>query len=355
MALTAACGESTEEVNEGDAIGEGGIDEGEAGEESEAPDDAEHVITFSHNQPLESPEHIGAEEFKEYIEEASDGEVHVDLYPDSQLGSLREQVESTQLGEIDITMQPSAVVSPFVDDVKVVDLPYLLPNDYDAIFEIFDGELGDELLERLEQGQFKGLGYWFGGFKLLTTDGVEIREPDDMQGLDMRSMEAEVLLAQYEQWGANPVGVPYAEVYNSLQQGVVDGQENPLQTVILQNFYEVQDQAINSYHGTMTYLLMTNLDWFEGLPDDIQQLVVEAEEEARMVAREAKIDMEDEYIEELENMEDINYYELTDEEIEVFREASLPVHEEEYDEEWQQDYLQRLYDAIEESTGEDLF
>ena len=349
MMILTSCGQPTDEVegnteNNGDELEESTQGNG-------APDDAEIVITFSHNQATDTPEHVGAETFKETIESASDGRVFVDIYPASQLGSLREQTESTQIGEIDITMQPTAVVSPFVEDIGIVDLPYLWPKDYDALFEVQDGDLGNELLERLEQGQFHGLGLWFQGFKLITTDGVEIHEPSDFEGLSIRTMEAPVLLSQYEAWGGNPVPVPYAEVYNALQQGVVDGQENPLQTIIMNNYHEVQDTIIQSYHGTMTYVVMANKAWFDGLPEDIQQLVEEAELAGRKAAREALMELEAGYIEELQSTEGINYYELTDEEIDVFREVSLPVHEEHFDDEWQTDFLQRLYKAIEEATS----
>ncbi|WP_240335226.1 TRAP transporter substrate-binding protein [Paraliobacillus sediminis] len=309
------------------------------------------TITFSHNQPVGSPEDIGAEKFKELVEEKSDGNVTVDLYPSSQLGSLREQVEGTQIGEIDITMQPSAVVSPFVDDIKAVDLPYLWPTEAEEMYEVLDSDVGDELLATLEQGGFKGLGFWPGGYKLFTTNGIEIHEPSDFEGVTMRTMESPILLAQYETWGGNPVPVPYAEVYNSLQQGVVDGQENPLQTIFLNNYHEVQDTIVESYHGGMNYVLMANQSWFEGLPSSVKDIITESEEEARTVAREALTDTEDEYRQQIIDS-GVNYYELTEEEIDVFREESVSVHEEYYNTDEQQALLQKIYDKIDEVTAE---
>ena len=324
------------------------------GNDNAAATDAEYeelTITFSHNQPLESPEHVGAETFKELVEERSGGAITVDVYPAQQLGNLREQVEGTQIGEIDITMQPSAVVSPFVDDIKAVDLPYLWPADKDQMYEVQDSDVGMELLATLEQGGFEGIGYWPGGFKLFTTSNAEIRSPSDFEGVTMRTMESPVLLAQYEGWGGNPIPVPYSEVYNALQQGIVDGQENPLQTIYLNNYHEVQDYVIESYHGSMTYILMANKGWFDGLPSETQALIREAEEEARNAARQALDDTEDEF---RQNIIDsgVTYYELTDEEIEVFREASLPIHAEEYSTPEQQELLERLYEKIAEVTGE---
>src|SRR5690606_15452249 len=121
------------------------------------------------NQAINTPEHNGAVVFKEELEKATNGRVKVEIYPAQQLGSVREQVEGTQIGSIQMTMQPTGVVAPFISDIEVVDMPYLWPADLNVVHDILDGELGTELLGKLEKGQFKGLGYWSGGFKLFTT------------------------------------------------------------------------------------------------------------------------------------------------------------------------------------------
>lgn len=305
-------------------------------------------ITFSHNQPLESPEHVGAAKFKEVVEGKTNGKVKVNIFPASQLGSLREQVEGTQIGEINITMQPTAVVSPFVDDIKVVDLPYLWPADKDQTYKVLDGEVGKELLGTLEKGGFKGLGYWPGGFKLFTTGKKEIHKPEDFKGLTMRVMESPLLIEQYKNWGGNAIPVPYSEVYNSLQQGVVDGQENPLQTIFLNNYHEVQENIIESYHGTMTYLLMANKAWYDGLSEQLKEVVAEAEIEGHNAARKKLAEVEDDYRQQI-IASGVNYYKLTDDEIDAFRNASLPMHKKVYSSSEQLELLDKIYNAIEEA------
>lgn len=328
--------------------GGNGNESEETSSENDNGDSGETVhIRFSHNQPIDSPEHTGAEKFKEVIEEKSNGQVTVEIFPAGQLGSLREQIESTQLGEINITLQPSAFVTPFVDDVKVLDLPYLWPPDLELTYEVLDSEAGQAVLDTLEQGGFKGLGHWPGGFKLFTTGNKEIRSPEDFEGLDIRVMSSPLLEAQYELWGANPTMIEYAELYNSLQQGVVDGQENPLQSIYLNNYHEVQDYIIEGYHGIMSYLLIANKEWFNGLPEDIQALIVEAEEAARQASREDLAATEDEYRQKLKES-GVNYYELTEEEIQKFVEVSTPFHEEAYGEPHQLEILQQIKDKIEE-------
>lgn len=333
LLMVAACGNSEK------------VDSGSNGQGDGSTEFEEVEITFSHNQPIESPEQIGAEKFKEIVEAKTDGKVKVNVFPASQLGSLREQVEGTQMGEINITMQPTAVVTPFVDDIKVIDLPYLWPPSNDQTYKVLDGEVGQELLGTLEKGGFKGLGYWPGGFKLFTTGDKEVHKPEDFKGMTMRVMESPLLIEQYKTWGATAIPVPYAEVYNSLQQGVVDGQENPLQTIFLNNYHEVQKNVIDSYHGTMTYVLMANQDWFNGLSEDLQNVLLEAEVEGHTAARQALAEVEDEYRQKIIDS-GTNYYKLTDEEIESFRSVSREMHKEVYNKPDQLEMLDKLYKAI---------
>lgn len=334
LLLVAACGSDSEDGSAKDD------NSSEKGSEYE-----ELTITFSHNQPLESPEHTGAIKFKEFVEAKSDGKIKVEVYPASQLGSLREQVEQTQIGEIDITMQPTAVVTPFVDDVKIVDLPYLWPADAEKMYSVLDGDVGEDILATLDEGGFEGLGFWPGGYKLFTTNGTEIHSPADLNGLKMRVMESPLLIDQYEHWDASAIPVPYAEVYNALQQGIVDGQENPLQTIFLNKYYEVQSNVIESYHGTMTYLLMANQGWFDGLPEKTQNLIIEAEKEGRMLAREDLKKTENDFRQKIIDS-GVDYYELTDEEIQKFREFSEPFHEEVYNKPEQLELLKKVKEAI---------
>ncbi|WP_346235391.1 TRAP transporter substrate-binding protein [Lysinibacillus telephonicus] len=304
-------------------------------------------ITFSHNQPIGSPEDVGAEAFKSYVEEKSGGKITVDIFPASQLGSLREQVESTQIGEINITMQPASVITPFVDDIKIVDLPYLLPTETEKMYQVLDGEVGQEILGTLEQGGFKGLGYWPGGYKLISTKDAEIHSPSDLEGLKIRVMESPLLISQYEAWGASAIPMAYAEVYNGLQQGIVDGQENPLQTIYLNNYHEVQGFVMDTKHGAMTYILMANQSWFEGLSEDTQKLILEAEEHGRTEARNNLVATEEEYRQNIIDSGTV-YYELTDEEIAVFKNVSEATYSELYGAGNQPELLEKFKQVINE-------
>src|SRR5699024_8960590 len=140
------------------------------------------------------------------------GDIKVEVYPASQLGSLREQVESTQMGEINITLQPSSVVSPFSQGVEVLDLPYLWPIDEQDMYEILDGEICGEILDTLESARYKERSYWASDYKRVTKREQMINSPEDVDELTMRVMEYQPLIRQYAQWGGNANPVPYAEI-----------------------------------------------------------------------------------------------------------------------------------------------
>lgn len=307
-------------------------------------------IVFCHNQPVGSPEDVGAQAMVEKLKKELGDRVIVELYPAQQMYDMDTQMEKVQLGEIHLTLQPTAVVSQIADDVKVLDLPYLMPVDNEKqIYEVLDGELGGELLNRIEGTGVNGLGIWYGGYKLFTTNGPEIHSPADFQGLSMRVLPSSVLTAQYENWGAEAVPASYSELYSVLEEGIAHGQENPVQTIALNCYQDVQSQMVQSYHGVMHYMLLTNTAWFESLPENMKEAIIEAEEYGRKEARKAYAAQEADYIATLESAEGVHYYELTPEEIEVFKASVQPVYESQTaGSQWQMDYVKRLQEAFAE-------
>ena len=282
------------------------------------------TVKVSHNQPETSSEHVGAVAFKEKLEALSEGKITVEIFPAMQLGSMREQAEAVQMGSHEITIQPISVLTPFVEELQIVDFPFLWPST-EVMWKVLDEEAGDKLLEKVEPKGFKAFGFWGSGFKNFTTKGKEIHKPSDFSGVKMRVMPSPLLLAQYKTWGANPVPIEYAELYNALQQKIVDGQENPISTIAMNKFYEVQDNMIISNHGYLAYVFITNKGWFDGLPEEYKTMVITSEEEARKIQREALENKEKQFLEEIKQSK-IKIYELTQEERAAFVEASKPVH-----------------------------
>ena len=312
-----------------------------------SPLNAKVIIKFSHNQQTITPQHKAAEMFKQMVEERTKGYYEVQVYPAQQLGSLRDQVEGTMLGTIDVTQQPAAVVSLFVPKVMVLDFPFLWTTD-EAMWKVLDGQLGQELLASLEAKGLKGVDYWGSGFKNVTTGKKPVRTPDDLKGLKIRVMPSALLSAQYEAWGASPTPVDFKELYTALQQGLVDGQENPALTMVDVKLYEVQKYMTVTQHGYIHYIMAFNKKWFDAQPKANQEILVQAMKEAGRWQRKAAADRDAEAMKRIREA-GIQIIEITPQVREQFRLLSVKVHEKFVDRVGK-DYLQRLYSEIERAS-----
>ncbi|PIE54775.1 MAG: C4-dicarboxylate ABC transporter substrate-binding protein [Dethiosulfovibrio peptidovorans] len=304
----------------------------------------EMTIRLSHNQPVGSPEDVGAERFRAVVEERSGGRIKVQIFPAMQMGSMREQAEAVQMGTIDMTVQPISVLTPFVEELQIVDFPFLWPSA-DELYRVMDGPTGEKFYGYAEEKGFQVLGLWASGFKQFTTKGHDIRRPEDFDGLKIRVMPSPLLIAQYKAWGGNPIPVEYAELYNALQQGVVDGQENPIQTIAMNKLYEVQDHLVISNHGFLAYLFVVNKRWFDALPENARALILDGEREARIEERRVQSRREAEYLDEIRSS-GITISELPEEGYRAFKDVSRGVHEQFASTEKMKELLQSCYQDL---------
>lgn len=281
-------------------------------------------IRLSHNQPIGSPEDIGAMTFKQLMEERSGGLITVDVFPQMQLGSMREQAEMVQMGTLEMSVQPTSVLTPFVDELSIIDFPFLWAGK-EELYRIMDGEVGQKFYDYCAKKGFKTLGLWASGFKQLTTKGRPVNAPEDIKGMKIRVMPSPQLVDQYKSWGANPIPIEYAELYNALQQNIVDGQENPLQTIAMAKLYEVQEYMTLTNHGFLGYLFIINNRWFNKQSTAVQGLIVECEKDARKAERDAQEQGEAKFLEQISQSK-IVISELTAENQAKFVEVSTPLH-----------------------------
>jgi C4-dicarboxylate-binding protein DctP len=303
-------------------------------------------IKLSHNQQTNTPPHQAAEMFKTMVEERTQGYYDVQIFPAQQLGALRDQVEGTSVGTIELTQQTPGTVSLFVPKVMLLDLPFLWTTE-EAMWRVLDGPLGQELLQSLEPKGLKGVDFWSSGFKNFTTGRKPIQTPDDFKGLKIRVIPSPLLSAQFEAWGAAPTPVDFRELYTALQQGLVDGQENPPGTIVDVKLYEVQRYMTESRHGFLHYIMMFNKQWFDSQPRVNQEILVQAIKEAGRWERKAMTDRDAEATKRIKEA-GVQVNELTPEAREQFRQLSLQVHER-FSEQIGKDYLQRLTAEIEKA------
>ncbi len=262
--------------------------------------------------------------FKELVEANSDGRIVVELYHSSQLGDDREMMEALQRGEQEMTCPSTAPIAPFLPQYGVFDLPFLFPN-HEAADYVLDSEIGQELLDDLSSIGIKGLVYWENGYRNLTNSVRPVVTPADVNGMKVRTMENPMHLDAWRSMGANPTPMAFGELFSAMQQGVVDGQENPWGTIYLQNFPEVQQYTTDTGHVYSPFVLMIAQSFWDGLPSDLQDVVMEAAIKSRGHNRELNRRYNTEYLEKLKDV--MNVTELTAGQKAAFQSAVSPVYE----------------------------
>lgn len=237
------------------------------------------IVKFSHVVAPNTPKGKGAEKFKELAEKYTDSKVKVEIYPNSTLYKDKEELEALQLGAVQLLAPSNSKFGPMgVREFEVFDLPFLLPN-LQALRKVTEGPIGESLLKRLEPKGMVGLGYWDNGFKLMSASRP-LRLPQDYKGLKFRIQSSKVLEAQFRALGAVPQVMAFSEVYQALQTGVVDGQENTASNMYTQKMHEVQKYTTLTNHGYIGYVVVTNKKFWDGLPSDIRTQLDRAMKEA---------------------------------------------------------------------------
>ncbi|MCX7149639.1 MAG: TRAP transporter substrate-binding protein [Rhodocyclales bacterium] len=233
------------------------------------------VIKFSHVAAGDAPKGKAAEHFKKLAEEATRGRVKVELYPNSMLYRDKEELEALQLGAVQMLAPAPGKFGPLgVKEFEALDLPYLFDNMAVAQ-RVTQGAVGQQLLKKLDSRGIAGLAFWDNGFRVFTSN-KPIRRPGDLKGQKIRIQSSKVTEAQMRDVGALPQVMAFGELYQALQTGMVDGQENPVTHVYTQKFYEVQKYMTltdHTYHG---YVVIANKKFWEGLPPDIRTALTAA-------------------------------------------------------------------------------
>jgi len=284
---------------------------------------ADYTFTFAHVLTEQTPNARAAVKFKEEVEKNSNGRIEINVRPAAQLGGDVEIIEQTQMGLVHIAIPPTGNLANFEPKMFLFDLPYLIKGEQ-SMKQLLDGEVGRELLGTLEKSNLHGVNYWGAGFRNITNNIREINQPADLKNIKMRTLQAPTILATYRAWGANPTAMAYTEVYNGLQQGVVEGQENPLANIDSMKFYEVQKYMTLTGHAYHTYAAVMNKAAWESLPADLQKVVADAFDVARDYGRELTKEDESRILEKIKGQ--IQIVELTDEGRQKFIESSAPIY-----------------------------
>jgi C4-dicarboxylate-binding protein DctP len=282
------------------------------------------IIKFSHVTAPDTPKGKGADKFKELAEKYTNGKVSIEVYPNSQLYKDKEEVEALQLGAVQMLAPSLAKFGPLgAKEFEVFDLPYVL-KDKAALRRVTDGPFGKALFAKLESKGIKGLAYWDNGFKIMSAN-KPLRLPADFQGLKMRIQSSKVLEAQFKALGAQPQVLPFSDVYQALQTGVVDGSENTPSNMYTQKHYEVQKFATLSNHGYIGYAVIVNKKFWDDLPADIRGQLDKAMAEASAYTNELSQKENDDALAAMKASGKTSFIELTDDEKAAWHKALDPV------------------------------
>ncbi len=245
---------------------------------------AEVVLKAGHVLAPVHPYHIGMEKFAELVAAKTNGEVKVEVFHSSQLGNERELVEALQMGTTDVCLISTAPMAGFSKDFLVYDLPYLFTSPEQA-YAILDGPIGQATLKGIEKVDLIGLGFWENGFRNITNSKLEIKTPEDLKGLKIRTMENKIHMATFRALGADPTPIASGEVFTALQQQTVDGQENPLTGIFTSKYYEVQKYLSLTEHFYSPAPLLIGLEAWNKLSPEQQTAVQAAADEAKAFQR----------------------------------------------------------------------
>ena len=283
------------------------------------------IIKFSHVVATDTPKGKASEKFKELAEKYTGGKVKIEVYPNSSLYKDKEELEALQLGSVQMLAPSNSKFGPLgIREFEVFDLPYILP-DLKTLRKVTEGPLGVRLLKLLDSKGITGLAYWDNGFKQMSAN-KKLVTPADYQGVKFRIQSSRVLQAQFKALGSLPQVMAFSEVYQALQTGVVDGQENTWSNIYTQKMHEVQKYITETNHGYIGYVVIVNKKFWDDLPADIRDQLSKAMKEATDFNNAQSQKENDDALAEIKKSGKSEIIKLTPEQDEAMRKAMEPVY-----------------------------
>ena len=260
---------------------------------------AQTILKIGYATNKESHYGVGSTVFCDEVEKGTQGRYKCQQFPSSALGGEREQIEAVQLGTQDLVNTSTGPVGNFVPEVKIVDIPFLF-RDYDHARKVMDGPIGQDILTKFPAKGIIALGWTENGFRHMTNSKRDIVKPADAAGLKMRTMENKVHMDGYRTFGILPTPMAFPELFGALQQGTVDGQENPIPVILASKFSQVQKHLSLTGHVYSPALLLLSPKTWGKLSDADKKVFLEAAKKAGAAQRKKVNDDENTGIAQLE-------------------------------------------------------
>lgn len=259
-----------------------------------------HAADFSARlgslDPTTTAKHRGLIKAAELIKQRTDGKVEITVFPSSQLGGAREMTEAVQLGSLDAVINPGSFLGGFNPSVSIFDIPYVFPSDREAARKLREGPFGEAVLESFRKRGFEPVALWSGGRKVFSSN-KPLATPKDFAGQRFRVMDSQILMRQFAALDASAIVLPFGELYTSLQNGVIDAQENPIDIIERMKLFEVQKNVVVSDHGSIIEVILFSPNFWKRLPENYRKIVRDA---FREVAKEVEQGKEDDATKSLE-------------------------------------------------------
>ncbi|KAA9031601.1 DctP family TRAP transporter solute-binding subunit [Niallia endozanthoxylica] len=295
-----------------------------------------YVIVAGHAAAKDHFAQKSFEKFKELVEKNSNGRIKVEIHPGGELGGEREMVEQILLGDLTMMAPASAPLDAVTKSMAVWDLPYLF-TDRQMAHRVLDGEVGQEVLDSMSDKGLVGLAYWENGFRHLTNSILPIASVSDFAGINMRTLENPMQIKAWSLAGANATPIAFTELYAALENHTVDAQETPLSLMYSMKFYEVQKYLSLTGHTYSPWPVVMNKQFFDSLPDDLQQVVRDAAYETREYNRQLSKEDEEQALQLLKD-QGMEVLELTEAQKQEFKHA-----------------MSEIYSDVKNDVGEELF
>ncbi|UOQ44168.1 DctP family TRAP transporter solute-binding subunit [Halobacillus salinarum] len=298
-------------------------------ETTRGEDSPKYVFRFVHEESPSSVQNSYVEEFKKKLEEKSNGEIAVDIYPVGQLGNAVTQFELVQMGAVDFAIVSPGNIGTFVPESQVLLLNFLFSDNMDVNRKVLNESpaLYDLLSKKFEEKGVKPMSYWTEGFNDWTSN-KQMQQPQDFEGVKFRTMPSPLIVSSYQAYGANPTPVPYEQVYSGLQLGMIDGETNPLFAIEQMKFYEVQSHLTLSRHSLYTTSTVVNKERYERLPSNVQNMIDETIEEMKGESFEIQKDYNQKALKAIKKNSSIKINELSERQRKTFKEKAQSVQKE---------------------------
>ncbi|MBA2874705.1 TRAP transporter substrate-binding protein [Thermaerobacillus caldiproteolyticus] len=304
------------------------------------------VIYFSHVVAENTPKGLAAQKFAELVEKKTNGRVKVEVFPNGSLYSDDEEIDALLRGDVQMIAPSFSKVTELIPEWQVLDLPFIF-KDYHDVEKAFTGDVGKQLLAMLESKGIKGLALWSNGFKQMMSNRRLLIEPRDFYELRFRIMPSDIIKKQFQLLGSEPIAVPFDNVYSSLENHELDGQENTISNIYSKGFYRFQPYLTISNHGYLGYAVMVNKQFWDHLPKEIQKKITEAMKETTIWNLQQSKRQNEQQLAQLRKNHRIHIYELTNTDRKKWKSQFAPLYQE-----FEKEFGNHLLRQIQKEEGE---